>query len=80
MKLAIRYTKRLHTVLVRRANYIKQRHRNLSGGRGIPRRIFLQQKWELKLERGEFDTPVEIARHVQALEEEVTLCRILGMK
>lgn len=71
MKLAIRYTKRLHTVLVRRANYIKQRHRNLSGG--VPRRRFLQQKWELKLERGEFDTPVEMARHVQALEEEVTL-------
>ena len=25
---------------------------------------FLQQKWELKLEHGEFDTPVEMARHM----------------
>ena len=57
-------------MLVQRANYIKQRHRNLLGG--VPRRRFLQQEWVLKLERGEFDTPVEMARHVQALEEEVT--------
>ena len=46
-------------------------HRNLSWG--VPRQRFLQQNWELKLERGEFDTPVEMARHIQALEEEVTL-------
>ena len=51
--------------------YVKQLHRNLS--RGVPRRRFLQQNWEMKLERGKFDTQVEMAWHIQALEEEVTL-------
>ncbi len=63
-------TLRLHTVLVCRANYLRQRHRTLSGG--APRRKFLQQDWELKLEREEFDSVADMATSIHALSGQVS--------
>ena len=43
----IQYTDRLHKVLVRRANHLKDKMRHLKGG--APRLRFFQQNWKLQL-------------------------------
>ena len=43
----IQYTDRLHKVLVRQANHLKDKMKSLKGG--APRQRFFQQNWKLQL-------------------------------
>ncbi len=63
----INYTKRVHTYLVNRANYLKRQMKVLSGG--APRRKFFQKTWELKLRGDETTSSME---RVKSLETELT--------
>lgn len=43
--IGLRYTKRLYDLLVNRANHLKRKRREVTGG--APRRRFFQKEWEL---------------------------------
>ena len=53
----ILYTRRLHTLLAIRANYLKRQQRLLTGG--SPRRKFFQRTWHLRLEKVEVKSKCE---------------------
>ena len=72
LRISIRYTERLHTVLVKRANYLKKKVRSLTGG--APRQRFYQQSWKLQLHPGEIE-PLAMKQQIQTLEQEVSAMR-----
>lgn len=70
LRLVITYTPRLHTVLVRRANYLWQKVKRMLGS--VPKQKLLQQSWEVKLEDDEL---VNLQQNVANLEEQVAELR-----
>ncbi len=70
--MVIKYTERLHEVLVRRANYVTQRVRKCTGG--IPRQKFLQNSWELKLKRDEIEL-TDMTDKICSLQSELSRSR-----
>ena len=60
------YTDRLGRVLVKRANHLKDKMKNLSGG--APRRKFFQQSWTLAVLRNEV---VSQAETIEKLENDI---------
>ena len=66
----VKYTNRLHTMLVRRANYVRQHFKKLKGG--APQRRFLSNQWTLSLEHSEVDLLTTIEK-VRELQEDVTI-------
>lgn len=70
--MAIQYTHRLHRIIVRRANHLKEKLRNKKGG--APRQKFLQQSWELKLQEDEIKVSAMRAK-IQELEQKLDKSR-----
>ena len=63
----IQYTDRLHKVLVRRANHLKDKMRHLKGG--APRQRFFQQNWKLQLLPQEIQ--VTAMQQINSLQQQV---------
>ena len=64
----IQYTDRLHKVLVRRANHLKDKMRHLKGG--APRQTFFQQNWKLQLLPQEIQ--VTAMQQIDSLQQQVS--------
>lgn len=71
--IAIKYTQRVSTLLVNRANYLRRKMKTLSGG--APRRNFFQKHWAPQLEAAEVVTHERIQQaeeRVEQLQDRVT--------
>lgn len=65
----IQYTDRLHKVLVRRANHLKDKMRSLKGG--APRQRFFQQNWKLQLLLQEIQVTA-MQQEIDSLQQQVS--------
>ena len=70
--IVIRYSERLHRVLVNRANYIQRKVRQCWGS--IPKQKFLQITWEFQLHTDDIEVAA-LGSKIKALEAEVSALR-----
>lgn len=72
--IVIVYTRRIHTLLANRANYLKRQQRVLTGG--SPSRKFFQKTWDIKLDKAEVKTKGEQVLETKLSEANSTIKKL----